>query len=548
MLQIRIIRIVLCLVLMVIGYPLLVGAQSTPKLVVGITIDQMRWDFLLRYKHRFHTLGGFNKVIQEGFSCHSTFINYVPSYTACGHASIYTGTVPAVHGITGNSWWDNGLQEYVYCTEDDSVKTVGSGTDLGQMSPVNLLSTTISDQLKIATNFKNKTIGIALKDRGGILAAGHTADAAYWYDNEEGKWITSTYYMKELPSWVTHFNTREKVDSLYKLDWHLLYKEETYMLSALPGGGAGAQAFGTPSRKFPINLRRYAGENYGILPAIPQGNTLTTEFAKAAILGEHLGADTITDMLALSYSTTDYVGHAYGPNSKEVEDTYLRLDIELGQFFDFLDRQVGKGSWVLFITSDHGVAPVPSLAKAFKMPAGNLDDKRLNDGLNEYLKQQFGVDLFSKGINNAQVILNIDLIKKVKKVGVSDIAEAAIAWLEKQEGINRAVRFEDIERASLPDHTAGQLRNGYFPMRSGHIQLIYKSGYIEGSMSGGTTHGTGYSYDTHIPLLWYGWNIPHGKLYRKTTIADIAPTLAALLGIQEPSGTTGEVIYELFEK
>lgn len=546
--MIRSIRVISCiLVIIVAGFPYAM-AQSSPKLVVGITIDQMRWDFLNRFKHRWHPRGGFRRLLQSGYSCESTHVHYLPSYTGCGHASIYTGTVPALHGITGNNWWDNSLQEFVYCSEDDSVKTVGSSTNLGQMSPVNLLTTTICDQLKAATNFRNRTIGIALKDRGGIIAAGHSADAAYWYDNEEGKWITSTYYMNELPAWVTRFNTTEKVDSLYKLDWHLLYKEDSYLSVNLPGKGSGPQAFGTPSRRFPVNLKRYAGQNYSILPATPHGNTLTTEFAKAAIDGEQLGADTITDFLAISYSSTDYVGHAFGPNSKELEDTYLRLDIELGQFFDFLDKRIGQGTWLTFVSSDHGVAPVPFLFAQMKIPGGNIDDKKLNDGLNEYLKQLYGVDPFSKGINNAQIILNIDLIKKVRKVSISDVSEAAIGWLEKQQGISRAVRLDDLQRASLPKEIAEQISNGYFPMRTGHIQIIYKSGYIEGSMSGGTTHGTGYTYDTHIPLLWYGWRIPHGRLFRRTTIADIAPTLAALLGILEPSGSTGSVILELINK
>jgi predicted AlkP superfamily pyrophosphatase or phosphodiesterase len=537
----------LVMAILVIGCQYTPEAQSAPKLVVGITIDQMRWDFLTRFKHRWHEKGGFNRMLKDGFSCNNTQIDYVPTYTACGHASIYTGTVPAIHGITGNSWWDNELQEYVYCTEDDSVKTVGSDTDFGLMSPVNLLTTTICDELKVAHNFRNKTVGIAIKDRGGILAAGHTADMAFWYDSEAGQWITSTYYMTDIPAWVKKFNTKSKVDSLYNLDWHLLYKEETYVQSLREGRGKGAQAFGSTPRKYPSGLKRYAGQNYGILPATPHGNTLTTEFAKASILGEQLGADSITDFLAVSYSSTDYLGHAYGPNSIEVEDAYLKLDLELGRFYDFLDKQVGEGGWMAFVTSDHGAAHVPAFAKEYKLPSGNLDEKKINDRLNEALKQQFGVEQLSKGIMNAQVILNIDLIKKVKKVGVSDVAEFSINWLEGQEGVSRAVRLKDIQISAFPEKLTTQIINGYYPERSGHIQILYKSGYIEGFMSGGTTHGTGYAYDTHIPLLWYGWGIPKGSSPRYMSITDIAPTLAALLGIQEPSGSSGKVITELFE-
>lgn len=521
-------------------------AQSGPKLVVGITVDQMRWDYLKRFQHRWLPQGGIRRMVDGGYSCNNTQINYLPSFTACGHAGIYTGTVPAIHGITGNSWWDNIKQEYVYCTEDDSVKTVGSTTDLGHMSPVNLLTTTICDELKLATNFRNKTIGIALKDRGGIIAAGHSADAAYWYDSEAGQWITSTYYMQEVPAWVKKFNTPARVDSLYKLDWHLLYPAETYVQSIFDRKGYDVRTFGSSERKFPYGLKRNAGKDYSILPATPHGNTLTTEFAKAAILGEQMGADSIPDFLALSYSSTDYIGHAHGPNSLEIEDAFLRLDKELGQFFDFLDKQVGKGEWMVFLSADHGVAHVPGFMRVNKMPGGLVDDKKLFQQLNEALKQQFGVENLTKGISNSQVIFNTDLIKKTKKLGQSDVAEFAIAWLESQEGVSRAIRLVDAAGAAIPDYVAKQIINGYFPARSGHIQILYKSGYIEGFPNGGSTHGSGYGYDTHIPLLWYGWKIKHGQSARNMTMSDIAPTLAALLNIQEPSGSSGNVIYELY--
>jgi hypothetical protein len=414
------------------------------------------------------------------------------------------------------------------------------------MSPVNLLTTTIGDEIKLATNFRNKTIGIALKDRGGIIAAGRSADAAYWYEAESGQWITSSYYMQEIPAWVKKFNSPARVDSLYKLDWHLLYPAETYVQSIFDRKGFDVRTFGSSERKFPYGLKRNVGKDYSILSATPHGNTLTTEFAKAAILNEQMGADSITDLLAVSYSSTDYIGHAYGPNSLEIEDAFLRLDKELGQFFDFLDKQVGKGAWVVFLTADHGMAHVPGFMKVNKMSAGLVDDKVLTNQLNEALKQQFGVENLTKGISNAQVILNVDLIKKTKKLGQSDVAEFVITWLESQEGISRAIRLVDASRSAIPDHLATQIKNGYFPLRSGHIQILYKSGYIEGFANGGSTHGSGYAYDTHIPLLWYGWKIKHGQSARNMTMSDIAPTLAALLNIQEPSGSVGNVIYELY--
>ncbi len=522
------------------------SAQKAPKLVVGITIDQMRWDFLMRFQHRWHKQGGIRRLLDHGYACNNTQIMYLPSYTGCGHASIFTGSVPAIHGITGNSWWDTKKQEYVYCSEDDSVKTVGSTTELGMMSPVNLLTTTIADELRLACNFRNKTVGIALKDRGAILAAGHSANAAYWYDSEAGQWITSSYYMTELPGWVKKFNTPAKVDSLYKLDWRLLFPIETYVQSVSDRSGYDVRSFGSPERKFPYSFKKYAGSNYSIISATPHGNTLTNEFAKATVTGEQLGADSIPDFLAISYSSTDYIGHAYGPNSLEIEDCYLRLDIELGHLFDFLDKQVGEGAWLAFLTADHGVAHVPGFMKFNKLPGGIIEDKKMQEQLSEALKQQFGVGELIKGIINAQVIFNVELIKKTKKLGQSDVSDFVIDWLEKQKGISRAIRIEDIAKAALPDYVANLIKSGYYPPRSGHVQIIYESGYIEGFSNGGTTHGTGYTYDTHIPLLWYGWGIRPGQTRRKISMSDIAPTLAALLNIQEPSGSIGQVIHELF--
>lgn len=527
--------------------PEFVTAQSAPKLVVGITVDQMRWDYLYRFQDRWHKDGGFRRLLKQGFTCENTFITATPAFTASGHAGIYTGSVPAIHGITGNNWWDSNKQGYSYCTSDYNVQTVGSKSDAGHMSPVNLLSTTICDELKLATNFRSKTIGIALKDRGGILAAGHSANAAYWYDEKTGDWITSSYYMNELPDWIRRFNSRAKVDSLYQSDWQTLYPAETYVQSVADRKAYEVRTFGTPSRHFPYNLKRYAGTNYDVITATPYGNTLTTEFAKAAISGEQLGKDSITDFLAISYSSTDYLGHSFGPNSMEIEDAYLRFDIELGELLTFLDVYVGKGEFLLFLTSDHGVAHVPGFLWENKIPQGLVNESDMNQKLNEALKQQFGVDEIVKNIINFQVILNIPLIEKNKKLNERIVSSFVISWLENQEGVSRVFRLDDVLQSNLPKSLMVSIANGYYPTRSGHIQIIYKPGYIEGFLRGGTTHGVFYSYDTHIPLIWYGWQIPNGKSVRKMEMVDIAPTLAALLQIQEPSGSVGIVIHELFE-
>ena len=363
-----------------------------PKLVVGIVIDQMRWDFLYRYYDRYQDDGGFKRLLNQGFSCENTFIPYTPTVTACGHTSIYTGSVPAIDGITGNEWWDYDFSKLVYCTDDDNVNTVGSNTDAGKMSPRNLLVTTIGDELHLATNFHSKVIGIALKDRAAVLAAGHSANGAYWYDDKTGDWITSSYYMSDLPKWVKDLNAKKLVDSYYAQDWNTLYPLNTYTQSAPDEEPYEYRPFGANVKGFPYNLKQFVGKNYALLPVTPYGNTLTFEIAKAAIMGEQLGAGTNTDLLAISVSTPDYIGHTFGPNSVEQEDDYLRLDKDLGAFFQFLDKKVGKGEYLVFLSADHGVAQVPEFLKSHKIPAGNVDDGAIVDGLNSLLKEKFNVE------------------------------------------------------------------------------------------------------------------------------------------------------------
>src|ERR1700712_1717287 len=327
-----------------------------PKLVVGIVVDQMRWDYLYRYYDRYAANGGFKRLLNNGFSCENTMIPYVPTVTACGHVSIYTGSVPAINGITGNGWWDYDTGQATYCAGDEKVKTVGSNTAEGQMSPHNLLVTTIGDELHLATNYHSKVIGIALKDRAAILTTGHSANAAYWFDEEAGNWITSSYYMNELPKWVQDLNAKKLPDHYFALNWLTLHPIDTYTQSTPDEEPYEYHPFGAESKGLPYNLKQFAGKNYKILPVTPFGNTVTFDMAKAAVTGEQLGANTATDMLAISLSTPDYIGHNFGPNSVEAEDGFLRLDKDLGDFLDFLDEKIGKGEYLVFLHADHGAA------------------------------------------------------------------------------------------------------------------------------------------------------------------------------------------------
>ncbi len=512
-----------------------------PKLVVGIVVDQMRWDFLYRYYDRFAKEGGFKRMLSQGFVCENTMIPYIPTLTACGHSSIYTGSVPAINGITGNDWWDYQRSQIVYCTGDDKFTTIGASGTEGQMSPGNLLVTGIGDELRLATNFKSKVIGIALKDRGAILPAGHSANGAYWYDSKTGDWISSSYYVKELPAWVKELNAKKMVDKYFAGNWSTLYPLDTYTQSTADDVPWENKAFGPSAKGFPYQLSQFAGKNYGILPVTPYGNSFTFDMARASITGEQLGNDSITDLLTISLSSTDYIGHSFGPNSVEAEDIYLRLDKDLGDFLNYLDKQIGKGAYVVFLSADHGASHVPAFLNEHKIPAGSANGGKMEEQLNVLLKEKFKTDSLLLGIFNYQVFLNRALIK-TRKMNKDEVYQFVIDFLSRQEGVLKVFALNTLNSVTLNNSVRQKIENGYFEDRSGDLQMIYKPQWIEGFVGKGTTHGAWNPYDAHIPLLWYGWHIAQGKTNKELYMTDIAPTLAAMLHIQMPSGNVGHVI------
>ena len=521
------------------AYP---ATVDRPKLVIGLVVDQMRWDYLYRYYYRYSN-GGFKRLINEGFSAENTFIPYTPTYTACGHTSIYTGSVPAINGIIGNDWYDPQLKRDVYCAEDTTVSTVGSNTRAGLMSPKNMLTSTITDELRLATNFQGKVIGISLKDRGSILPAGHAANAAYWYDGQTGDWITSSYYMKQLPTWMQDYNKMKLADKFFAKNWNTLYPIETYTQSTADNKDYEGKARGEQTPTFPHPLKLYAGKNYEMIKSTPYGNTLTLDLAKLAILSEDLGKDDITDFLAVSCSSTDYVGHQYGPNSIEAEDTYLRLDKDLEEFFNYLDKSVGKGNYLLFLSADHGAAHVPGFMAENKIPAGLFDSGKMVSDLNTYLESQFKIKKpIIAALNNQ---LNFDHYNKdFKSVDFTAMKAATIEYLKTINGVVDAVDLARISESTLPEPMKTAITNGYNAKRSGDIYYILEPNWFSGGKTG-TTHGAWNPYDSHIPLVFMGWNVKPGKSNKTHHMTDIAATLAAMLHIQMPNGCVGEPITEL---
>jgi len=518
-----------------------------PKLVVGIVVDQMRWDYLYRFYDRYQQ-NGIKRLLNEGFSCDNTLIDYIPTFTAPGHSSIYTGSVPALTGIAGNDFIIQATGKSVYCTEDTTVKTVGADSKAGQMSPRNLLTTTVTDELKLATNFRSKVIGVALKDRGGILPAGHTADAAYWFDDKSGNWITSTYYMNELPQWVKDFNAQKLAETYLKLDWNPIFPVDTYV-QTLPDDSKYEGKFpGTSAPTLPVKTSALYKGNLGMIRSTPYGNTITLDMAVAAINGEQLGQHDQTDFLAVSFSSTDYIGHQFGPNSVEIEDTYLKLDQNFASLFTFLDAKLGKGNYTVFLTADHGAAHNTAFLKDHGIPAGIWDDGAVRDSLNKVLSQKYHVEKLVLSMANYQVNFNYKDLQYAK-LDIDAVKKDCIDYLEKSPGVAYAVDLKKAQSANIPEELRLRVINGYNTARSGEIQVILFPGWFTGHGSGdngptGTTHGTWNPYDTHIPLVFMGWGIPHGHLNRETHMTDIAPTIAALLHIQAPNGNIGKVIPE----
>ncbi|HEX2607976.1 MAG TPA: alkaline phosphatase PafA [Flavisolibacter sp.] len=513
---------------------------SRPKLVVGVVVDQMRWDYLYRYADRYSN-DGFRRLLREGFSCENAFIPYTPTVTAAGHTCIYTGSVPALHGIMGNNWYDRATKKVVYCTDDSLAASVGSSSVAGKMSPRNLWSNTITDELRLATNFKNKTIAIALKDRGAILPGGHTANAAYWFDNSSGGWISSTFYMQQLPDWVRKFNDRKLPDQYLAQSWNTLYPIQSYMQSTADSNRYEGKIPGE-DMTFPHTTSSLGANKYEAFRYLPSGNTFTFEMARTAIQEEQLGKRGVTDFLAVSFSSTDYVGHTFGPNSIEAEDTYLRFDKDLGSFLKYLDVAIGKGQYLLFLTADHGAANNPAFLQDNRIPSGVYNEAMVNRQLNDSLTSFFHVNGLIEHSINYQLYLNDSLIR-LNNLDSKTVKQYIIRMLLRQPAVSQAVDLSALETTTVPTQIRMMLANGYNQKLSGDIQVLFKPQWFE-TWRTGTTHGLWNPYDAHIPLLWFGWKIKPGKTSHEVYMTDIAPTIASLLEIQMPNATIGKVIEE----
>ncbi|MET1260354.1 alkaline phosphatase PafA [Flagellimonas sp. DF-77] len=550
------------LILMVLACNNLVGQRRTkskkstvteisdegPRLVVGIVVDQMRFDYLTRFWGHYGD-GGFKRLVGEGFNCKNHHFNYAPTSTGPGHASVFTGTTPAVHGIIGNDWYDKETESEVYVAGDEAYESVGSTGKAGKMSPHRMLTTTITDQNRLHTQMRGKTIAVAIKDRGAVLPGGHTANAAFWFEGGDvGKWISSTYYMEALPDWATAFNASGIIAG-YKKPWTTLHPIESYVESG-PDDSPYESLFEDEQKPvFPHQSPNLLNKtkDFEILKYTAHGNSLTLDFALAALAGENLGKDEDTDFLTISFSSTDYIGHKFGVNSKEIQDTYVRLDRDIERLLNTLDAQVGEGRYTLFLTADHGAIHVPAYLKDQGIPAGYLDFKALRERFDAFLKYKYGTTDIVKTISNYQVFLDHKVIDNLD-MDLDDVQEEMALEVLRYEGIDKVFTGFQMwqQHFSRSSGVPFLIQQGWHQKRSGDVIFVQRPGYVSYPRTG-STHGSPMIYDTHVPLLFFGNGIQRGETTSRTEIPDVAPTISVLLGAGFPNGTTGTPITEVLD-
>lgn len=501
----------------------------------------MRYDYLQKYWNKYSD-SGFKRLVNEGYLFTNANYNYVPTYTAPGHACIYTGTTPSVNGIVSNEWFDRASNKEVYCVADSTVQPIGTSSSAGRMSPKNLMSSTVTDELR-KSDPTSKVISISLKDRGAVLPGGHQATAAYWHDPSTNAMVTSSYYMQSLPTWVAQFNERHLIDSLLQQPWTTLLPIEQYQESGPDSVGYEGLFKGETAPVFPHNLPAIKLLDKELIRRTPFGNTFLKEFAIAALSSERLGKGNATDFLAISFSSTDYVGHMFGTNAIELEDTYIRLDRDLTELLTILETQVGKNNYLVFLTADHGAADNPDFAKQ----GGFASTKKMVDSVKVYLNNKHSSGKYILSADAHEIYLDSNLVAMAPNF---EIEQQICGVVEQFAEVSAAYPMRDLRLSKRMKHGLEVIMlNGYYPERSPDIMIELKPGWIDiGNRRTGTTHGSAYNYDTHVPVIFYGWNIKHGESNREVHITDIAPTISSLLNIQHPSGTTGKQLIELTSK
>lgn len=516
--------------------------SSKPKLVVGIVVEQMRSDYISRFWDKFSDKG-FKRLYNNGASCKNTYVNYAYTHSLTGYASIYSGAVPADHGIIADQWYDRlkGLQHVPF--RHDKFPATGSNSKKNRFAPSELTASTIIDELKLNSP-RSKCLSVSFNPQSSILMAGHLADAAYWVDPISGGWITSSFYKESLPSWVKSYNNNKYANIYINDTWKHLLSAERYTKNIKDDS---KYEIGLKNRKkFPYNISALNSktEKYKILGSIPHGNTYTKNFAIQSIVGENLGKDKYTDFLSIGFVATEQIGNNFGPLSLELEDAYLRLDYEIGFLLDFIDREVGLENCLIFLTSNHGCPFPPRYLKDIKMPGGYFRQQQAYSLLTSYLNAAFGEAKWISHYDDLMFYFDHVLIEN-SNLNLTDFQKRAADFLVQFSGVAKVLTASDLQAGNFNSGVNMKVQNSFNSKNSGDLMVILEPGWTE--TEGGKTilHNSPYSYDTHVPLVWYGWKIQRQQIFRTLEITDIVPTLSSFLGIPVPNKCSGQNIYEL---
>jgi len=520
-----------------------------PKLVIGIVVEELNYNQLEKFHDKLCE-NGIKKLINEGTYFKNASYEYLLTQSAPGHATIATGAEPSFHGITSDNWYTPLKNELINCTKDVSVNSVGGSFESGLHSPVNLLVSTFSDELAIATNKKAKVFGVGLKESSAIFSAGHTANAAYWFDNTTGTWMSSSYYISALPDWVNDFNAMKFSDTYLNSTWNLLRPAKDYA-DCLPDSNSFEIGFNNINY-FPYDLKKLRSGNtfsskndYSLLRETPFGNSLTTNFAIRLIQKERLGKDDVTDYLSICYSATDYIGHRFGPSSVEMGDAILRLDDDIKNLLTFINDTIGKKNVLIYFTAAHGISEIPAVLEKNRIPSGYFQQNQALQLLRSYLNAIYGEGEWVKGYSERQIFLNRTLIEDAR-LSLDDVQKKVARFLVQFTGVEAAYPYSAFEANDFGNGNLKRIINNFSPQRSGDVIVILNPGWVEKVSDFVTNHNSPYEYDSHVPLIWYGWTVNRSTVTRQVNITDIAATLSTLCKIPYPNACTGEPMFELF--
>jgi predicted AlkP superfamily pyrophosphatase or phosphodiesterase len=520
-----------------------------PRLVIGIVVEELKYDQLEKFRDRLGE-NGIKRLINEGTYFKNASYEYMLTQSAPGHATIATGAEPSFHGITSDDWYVPLKNELINCTKDINVNSVGGSFETGLHSPVNLLVSTFSDELEMSTNKKAKVFGVGLRESSAIFSAGHAANAAYWFDNITGTWMSSTYYIDSLPMWVNDFNAMKFSDSYLNSTWSLLRPAKDYA-DCLPDSNSYEAGFNNINY-FPYDLKKIRSKSifgskndYSLLRETPFGNSLTTNFAIRLIQNERLGKDDVTDYLSICYSATDYIGHRFGPSSVEMCDAIFRLDDEIKNLLTFLNDSIGKKNVLIYFTAAHGISEIPTVLEKNRIPSGYFMQNQALQLLRSYLNAVYGEGDWVKGYSERQVFLNRTLIEDAR-LSLDDVQKKVARFLVQFTGVEAAYPYSAFEANDFGNGNLKRIINNFSPQRSGDVIVTLNPGWVEKENDYVTNHNSPYEYDSHVPLIWYGWTVNRATVTRKVNMTDIAATLSTLCKVPYPNACTGEPMFELF--